>query len=378
MKTNCPRIATGLWLMTYACLLLPAAALPELQAPQFWITPARGLGLEKGVCRRDPSDVIRVGSTYFVWYTKVRKTDGVFRYPSGYSGTVWYATSEDGHAWAEQGQAIGTGGKGEFDENGVFTPGILVARGKYYLFYTAVPVPMSDDTPTAIGIAVAASPHGPWQKFSGNPVLRKTNNTALFDSFRVDDACLLIRDGRYWLYYKGRQAGHTPSQTKWGVAIAENPTGPYVRYKGNPVVGSGHEVLAWPHRKGVAALVGPTGPEKNTIQYAPDGIHFRVISHFTNPPHAPGGYRLDAFTDSGFGRGMPWGISMVGGPDPYLVRFESDFVVNSSAHFPNSKIPGMSRRSVRGGEHYSWVAPLQAGDEIGYPPNSFVARIIAR
>ena len=331
----------------------PPAQFPELKAPRFRIVPANGLGLEKGVCRRDPSDVIRVGSLYFVWYTKVRNETGVFRYPSGYSGTVWYAASEDGVTWSEQGQAIDKGGAGEFDENGLFTPGILAAGGRYYLFYTAVAAPMSAETPTAIGIAVAESPHGPWTKFSGNPVFRHTRDPALFDSFRVDDSSLIVRDGKYWLYYKGRRAGHSPAETKWGVAIAENATGPYVRHASNPVVRSGHEVLVWPHREGVAALIGPTGPEKNTIQYAPDGLRFDVVSRLIDPPKAPGGYRPDAFTNSRYARGMAWGISMVHGGDPYLVRFECDFVVSQNQG---------SVDNDTGDAHPSVASPLRAGN----------------
>lgn len=301
-----------------------AQDLPELQSASFRYVPAYGLGLEKGVCRRDPSDVIKVGRTYFVWYTRVSDKPGVYRYPSGYSGDIWYATSEDGIHWSERGQALGKGPRGAFDEHGVFTPNILVAHGKYYLFYTAVPSPMSERTTTAIGIAQARSPYGPWRKFKGNPILKPSKNPKLFDSFRVDDACLITRGGRYWLYYKGRRQGHGPSETRWGVAFAKRPLGPYVKFRGNPVTNSGHEVLVWPDREGVVALIGPTGPEKNTLQYAADGLHFKVISHITNPPMAPGAYRPDAFTDTKFGQGIRWGISMALGANPYLVRFLCD------------------------------------------------------
>ena len=306
-----------LWMTVWSAAPLPTTG--------FHFRPLEGLGPETGVCRRDPSDVIRMGDTYFVWYTKVYNRPGVYRYPSGYSGDIWYATSEDGRSWTERGEALSKGPKGAFDEHGVFTPGILVAGGRYYLFYDAVPVPMSEKTLTAMGIAVADSPHGPWKRFEGNPVLEPTEDPSLFDSFRVDDSCLIVRDGKFWLYYKGRQAGHTPRETKWGLAIADEPTGPYVRYQSAPVLGSGHEVLVWPYRQGVMALVGPTGPEKNTIQYAPDGIHFRPLATIPDAPRAPGGYRPDAFTGASFARGIEWGISMAPASDPYLLRFDADF-----------------------------------------------------
>ena len=320
--------------VTAALLLLAQAVsagpLPELEAPQITIVPALGLGPEPGVCRRDPSDVIRVNGTYYVWYTKVREGPGIFQYPSGYSGAVWYATSPDGLHWREGAECVRKGAAQAWDGHGVFTPGILVAGGKYYLFFDGVSNPMTTETPTGIGIAVADSPAGPWKKFEGNPVLRPSTDPARFDSLRVDDSCLLLRDGKYWLYYKGRGQGKTPTETKWGLAIAEKPTGPYRRQEASPVTNSGHEVLVWPHREGVAALIGPTGPEQNTLQYAPDGIHFHIVAHLRNPPMAPGGYRPDAFTGARFSRGMSWGIAMKPGPDPYLVRFDCNFSVDAT------------------------------------------------
>ena len=113
------------------------------------------IGPESGVTRRDPSDVIKVGDKYYVWYSKVTKGPGGFQYPSGYSADVWYASSPDGHKWTEQGEAIGKGGKGAWDEHGVFTPNILRFGGKYYLYYTAVAAGHNNSTPTHIGVAVA-------------------------------------------------------------------------------------------------------------------------------------------------------------------------------------------------------------------------------
>jgi len=68
------------------------------------------IGPEKGVTRRDPSDVILLGGVYYVWYSKVCRGPGVWGYPSGYSADVYYATSPDGRRWTEQGMAVGRGG----------------------------------------------------------------------------------------------------------------------------------------------------------------------------------------------------------------------------------------------------------------------------
>jgi len=53
------------------------------------------------------------------------------------------------------------------------------------------------------------------------------------------------------------------------------------------------------------------GPEKNTIQYAPDGLNFEIKAHMVNPPRAAGPYRPDAFTDTKWGQGIRWGLSHI-------------------------------------------------------------------
>ena len=306
----------------------PEADDPGRYPTDFRTTPI--LGPEPGVCRRDPSDVIRAGSTYYVWYTKILEHQVGF--PSGYPGSVWWASSPDGRKWTEQGAAVEPGPEEAWDGHGVFTPNILVAEGKYYLFYTAVPNPFpepwqrNDVTKTAIGIAVADGPDGPWRRFDGNPVLVPEKDPNYFDSFRADDACLIRRDGKYWLYYKGRQLGLTPGQTKMGIAIAEQPTGPYVKVQENPVVDSGHEVLVWPQGRGVASATLGAGPQRSTWQYAPDGLHFRPVGRIFRPLHAPGAFRADRFEESYLGTGITWGVEharLPGSNGLSLVRFDA-------------------------------------------------------
>jgi beta-xylosidase len=187
---------------------------------------SEAIPFEEGVTRRDPSPVIRIEETYYVWYS--RTCDSA----DGYSASIWYATSADGRKWKEEGEALPKGERGSFDEHAVFTPTILVDEGTYYLFYTAVPEPFNNDdggsngTRTAIGVATADSPRGPWLRFEGNPVLYPSDDPEAFDSMRVDDTCFIVRGGEYWMYYKGRQMNQTSGETKMGVAIAKAPTGP--------------------------------------------------------------------------------------------------------------------------------------------------------
>jgi hypothetical protein len=86
----------------------------------------------------------------------------------------------------------------------------------------------------------------------------------------------------------------------------------------------------WPWKSGVAALVTLDGPEKNTIQYAPDGENFEIRSILQVPPIAPGPFLPDAFADTGDGRGFTWGLCHInpdgGGAtnESILARFDCD------------------------------------------------------
>ena len=320
--------------------LLSAALAPTVMAQvvelSYQTSPAKNLGPEQGVMRRDPSDIIRVENLYYVWYTKGAQD-------SGYNATIWYATSCDGHTWTEKGEALTRGPEGSWDEQSVFTPNILVANKKYWLFYTAVPKPFINKGPnitkTAIGIAVSDSPDGPWQKLEVNPVLKASTDPKDFDSMRVDDACLIVREGKYWMYYKGRQWDNTPGNTKMGVAIADKPEGPYQKHRSNPIIRGGHEVLVWPYGAGVVALIGNVGPREiaKTLQYADDGITFTRMLDLAEVPQAPGADRPDAFTESEKGAMIQWGVHMgrKAGFFPFLERFDYTWQVDRTAEPAN-------------------------------------------
>ena len=287
---------------------------------------------DEDVIRRDPSAVLWVGDRYFVWYTRgVGETVGfgsgdpeakVFPWDKT---EVWYATSLDGWAWLEQGQAVGRGPAGSFDDRAVFTPEILRHEEKFYLVYQVVKAPYVKRVKNQIAMAVADSPHGPWVKLD-EPILSPADNGEWlgeeddrfavvsrgdFDSHKVHDPCLIQFQGKFYLYYKGEQMGERLTfggrEIRWGVAIADEVTGPYHKSPYNPVTNSGHEVCVWLHDGGVAALLTTDGPEKNTIQFAPDGINFEIMSVLKGAPEALGLYRPEQLQDRPLAA-LEWGL----------------------------------------------------------------------
>jgi len=290
----------------------------------------KGIGVDSLYNRRDNSDIIKVGKTYYVWYTRMNSPE-----TAGYWGTIWYATSTDeGYTWKEEGMALGLGAKGEFDNQSVFTPNILVYEGKYYLYYTGVkPTPghmsnefenNSETDITAIGLAVADSPNGPFVRVVNNPVLEISNVANDFDSYRIDDASLLKKDDKIWLYYKGRSIIHGksgPGKTQMGVAYAYRPEGPYKKNEG-PILDKSHEVLIWNQNGGVASLASINA----SINFASNGRDFVPLhTNLAEIPTAPGLYRPHLQDEHVVDEIPSWGISLIQKKGiAYLVRFEMD------------------------------------------------------
>lgn len=320
---------------------------------EFRTTPVTGdLAYEKGVHRRDPSAVIQVGELYYVWYSKSPGESAGFGsgdptkkvFPWDLT-EVWYATSKNGYHWTEEGMAVGRGPQGAYDDRSVFTPEILAHEDKFYLVYQTVKAPYVRRVKNQIGMAIADSPDGPWKKLK-EPILSPSDtgewlgeedNRFLvkkrgnFDSHKVHDPCLVPYKGKFWLYYKGEIMGEQMTfggrEIKWGVALADRPEGPYVKSKFNPVTNSGHEVCVWEYRGGIAALLTTDGPEKNTIQFAPDGINFEIQAVIKNPPHALGPFRT-ADHDKRPLEGLQWGLCHTfnwnAGGWGYIQRFHVD------------------------------------------------------
>ncbi len=288
---------------------------------------------EEGVIRRDPTSVLLVDGLYHCWYTKGEgetigfnsnnPEDKVFPWDLT---EIWHATSSDTITWEEHGPAIQRGKAGDFDDRAVFTPEILMHDDNYYLVYQTVQFPYTNRQYEHIAIAYADSPYGPWHK-STAPILSPSQDgewlgdednrfhvksKGSFDSHKVHDPCLLFFNSKFYLYYKGETMGESMNmggrEIKHGVAIAEHILGPYIKSEFNPISNSGHEVVVWNFQGGIASLITTDGPEKNTIQFAPDGINFSIKSHVKGAPEAVGLFR-DFAENTLPPPGIPWGLT---------------------------------------------------------------------
>lgn len=315
------------------------------------------LAYEEGVVRRDPSGVIKENGKYYMWYSRSTgpsqgfggniEQDKVFPWDRC---DIWYATSTDGWTWKEEGLAVSRGEPGSYDDRSVFTVEIMKHEGMYYLCYQTVKSPYEVRVKNQVGLAWADSPDGPWTK-SEEPILSPADNGIWkgeeqdrfnvikkgdFDSHKVHDPCILPYQGRFYLYYKGEQMGEKITfggrQIRHGVAIADNPRGPYVKSPYNPISNSGHEVVVWPYQGGIASLITTDGPERNTLQWSPDGINFEIKAHIKSAPHAIGLNRT-ADTEKEPTEILRWGLTHQyrTGDYQYIRRFHSRRLLRHTA-----------------------------------------------
>ena len=304
---------------------------------------------EEGIIRRDPSAVIEIDGLYHVWYTKslglcdgFAATDPDAKVFPWDRSDLWHATSKDGWHWEEKGLAVARGEPGSFDDRSVFTPEVLAHDGRYYLVYQVVKHPYVRRVKNQVGMSIADSPDGPWEKLPG-PILSASDDgewlgeednrflvtaKGSFDSHKVHDPCLMYYRDKFYLYYKGERMGEEMTfggrETKWGVAIADRPEGPYVKSEYNPVTNSGHEVCVWHYNGGIAAMLTTDGPEKNTLQWAPDGINFEIEAVIKGAPQANGLFRTPNH-DAGPLEGLRWGLCHPTARNTgFIQRFEVD------------------------------------------------------
>lgn len=294
---------------------------------QFKYTTLKGFDYNGGdgtLTRRDPSKIIFENGKYYVWYTyrntpvkpvgmsRAKEANDTIPSSDWDLADIWYATSTDGFTWEEQGVAVPRPPKPQPGWRSVTTTDILKWKGKYYLYYQAFMEASGlkgDNCPVAV--SYADSPDGPWTPTYKIVIPNGTEGE--WDQFKIHDPYPLVHDGKIYIYYKSGfddRPEYKPSKIRMqGLAIADDPLGPFEKHPLNPLINSGHETTLFPFKEGVAAIVQRNGMERNTIQYAKDWVNFEIASIVELLPIAAGPFAPDAFTDTKDGRGISWGLS---------------------------------------------------------------------
>lgn len=158
----------------------PANPLLRVGAPGTW----------ESIAVRQPAIIVE-GNVYKMWY-------------EGYNGatrSIGFATSTDGINWTKYPMnPLLVAGPGSFDITGVGEPAVVKAGNVYHMTYTGY-----DNTGTG-RIGYAFSPDGiSWQKYSGNPILQH-GSPGSWDDSNLASGALFYRNGRFHLWYNGRNA----------------------------------------------------------------------------------------------------------------------------------------------------------------------------
>ena len=169
------------------------------------------------------------------------------RWPEEYGMGGWIHKSEIAHAVADSPEGPYTFVEtviaprtGYFDATSCHNPHIQYINDTYYLFYMG----NSDGSvyTKRIGLAESKSLNGPWKR-SDEPILDAGEEGEWDDCNTTNPAFIKNTDGKSWLYYKSwnkkeyqNQEGAIRANRKYGLAIADNISGPYTRYEKNPIV----------------------------------------------------------------------------------------------------------------------------------------------
>lgn len=141
-----------------------------------------------------------------------------------------------------------------WDSGGVLTANVTLWQGKYHMFYTGV-----DREYT----------YSHFNRYCGiavadtpnGPFVRYEGNPVIgpsgigWDEDSADDVTVFEHNGMFRLYYKGSNPGYTSDDTQIGLAVSDSITGPYKRYEGNPI-NKGHAFAIWKYKHGFLFLSG--------------------------------------------------------------------------------------------------------------------------
>lgn len=286
----------------------------------FKYSPIKGFDYHNGdgtISRRDPSKIIFENGKYYVWYTHretptppvgAKNCNDTLPSTDWDLAEIWYATSEDGFNWKEQGVAVPRPPKPDLGWRSVCTPDILKYKGKFYLYYQSfIEASGTKGDYCPISTSYSDSPNGPWK--ATNKPLFPLGKKGEWDQFAAQDATPFVHNGEIYVYYKSAFNRPNNLWVALGLATGTNPTGPLKKYPKNPVINSGHELIFFPFKEGMASLVTRDGAEFNTVQYAEDWKNFKIKSKISMPPLAAGPFIPDAFADNKDGRGITWGFT---------------------------------------------------------------------
>jgi hypothetical protein len=197
----------------------------HVMGPSPAIVPAEGDTWDGWIL--ESCDIFKDEDTYY-WYYHGRGDKE--HYPKGYRVGVATAPTPLGPWTRFEGNPIlDYGADGEWDDSSVDCVcvmkegayGLRPEKETYYMWYSAGG---SGRRGRHIGLAIAESPLGPWEKYEGNPVIEDFGYLG----------SVAKANGVFYMYTQ--YPVEVTDQGPYCVATATLPQGPWRKYPGNPVV----------------------------------------------------------------------------------------------------------------------------------------------
>jgi hypothetical protein len=196
-------------------------------------------------------------TNFNIWCgSAVKGDDGKYhlfysRWPRALGHKAWVTHSEVAHAvsdapfgpWAHRDVALPPRGTNFWDGSCTHNPTVLRIGGKFYLYYMGnygdgvvrQPLNWEHRNRQRIGVAVADSPNGPWQRFD-QPVLDISSDTNAPDALMTSNPSVAVRpDGGVLMIYKAvgmKRPAPFGGPVVHLVATADKPTGPFTKRPG--------------------------------------------------------------------------------------------------------------------------------------------------
>ncbi|GAB5401793.1 MAG: hypothetical protein Aurels2KO_00240 [Aureliella sp.] len=216
-----------------------------------------------------PATAVFKSPEFDIWGgSPIRGDDGKYhlfysRWPHELGHAAWVTHSEVAHAvsdspfgpWNHVDVALPARGEEFWDGSCTHNPTVLKIKEKYCLYYMGnrgdgrveKPLNWKHRNNQRIGVAIASSLDGPWTRFD-EPVVNVSSDPNAVDALCVSNPSVTVRtDGSILMVYKtvARQL-ELPSGGPVGVAIAiaENPTGPFVKSDVRPFAVEGERFAA--------------------------------------------------------------------------------------------------------------------------------------
>lgn len=238
------------------------------------INPASSSSTSAFEQRLNPLGRILEIEGYHVWCcSPIYGPDGrihVFysRWRNEYKFSGWVSACEVAHAVADKpegpyedlGVVLKGRGGDAWDSWAIHNPTVQKVGDRYALFYmgadgSGLDIEQSDlpnltDEEYAkyftelvyskrIGLALSDSLDGPWERVGDAPIIDVGESGAWDDAVVSNPSLLQNSNGEFWLYYKGWDydtGRRFNGNRKYGLAVAQEIQGPYVKHAQNPLV----------------------------------------------------------------------------------------------------------------------------------------------